>query len=72
MAPVSGVRIARPAPIKLYDAPWTACGKKVCLTPRQVARTQENQVKVGGWMREANTVMDYYETGVTPAPAEPE
>ena len=49
VAPLEAAKPSRPDPIKLYDEPWQACGKRVCLTPEQANRSLENRVELRGF-----------------------
>lgn len=56
------VKPARPAPLKLYDEPYKACGKNLCLTPAEAQKALKNKAAVSQWMGEANNLLDYYES----------
>lgn len=57
---------ARPGRLRLYDEPWKACGKSVCLTPGEAQRSLENKVEVNRWMRDANNLIDFHEAEDAP------
>ena len=51
--PLRQVVPARPSPLRLYDEPWKACGRMMCLAPKEAQKSLDNKIEVGRWMGQA-------------------
>ena len=52
---------SRPAPLHLYNEPFTVCGKMLCLKPEEARRSLQNKVEFIRWVKQANAIFEFYE-----------